>query len=75
METNSTKLSNLQLELLKHFNQNVSEEDLKNIRSIIKKYFADKITNRFDKIWDEKGWSNETMENFLKEDMRKRDHN
>lgn len=75
METNRTKLSNLQLELLRHFNQNVSEEDLQNIRDIIAKYFADKLTNRFDKVWDNEGWTNETMETFLKEDMRKRSGN
>ncbi len=75
MDTNSTKLSNLQLELLKHFNQNVSEEDLKNIRDMIAKYFTNKLSDRFDKIWDEKGWTDETMEKFLKEDMRKRTSN
>jgi hypothetical protein len=64
------KLSNLQLELLKVFSRNLSDTQLLEIKRILVQYFAQKATEEMDKVWDEKGWTNETMEGFLKEKMR-----
>ena len=64
------KLSNLQIELLKVFSRNLSDVQLLEIKQILANYFAQKATEEMDKIWDEKGWTNETMEGFLKEKMR-----
>lgn len=53
--------SNLQLELLKLYADNISEKDLKAIQRLIARYFADKATNEADKIWDEKGYTAEKL--------------
>jgi hypothetical protein len=60
-------LSNVQLQLLKLFAQDVPEEDLKEIQRMIVRYFAEKATAAADKDWDEKGY---TAEQFKKEHMR-----
>ena len=64
------KLSNLQIELLKVFSRNLSDVQLMEIMQILAQYFAQKATEEIDKIWDERGWTNDTMEGFLKEKMR-----
>jgi len=61
-------LTNLQLELLKIYSFNISDEQLSEIRQILTQYFADKATEEMDKLWDENGWTNETMDEWLKGD-------
>ena len=46
-------LSNLQLELLRVFNFNLSEEQLKEIRALLADYFADKVTSEMDTLFEE----------------------
>ncbi|MFK7946004.1 MAG: hypothetical protein AB8G11_00320 [Saprospiraceae bacterium] len=60
-------LSNMQLELLKLYSNNVSDEDLLAIKRLLAKFFMQKAIKEADKVWDEKGYTNETMENWLKE--------
>jgi hypothetical protein len=60
-------LSNIQLELLKLYANNVSEEDLLAIKRLLAKFFMQKAIQEADKVWDEKGYTNETMDNWLKE--------
>lgn len=50
-------LSNLQLQLLQLFAQDVSEEDLKAIQRMIVRYFAEKASDAADEDWEEKGYS------------------
>lgn len=61
-------LTNLQLELLKIYSFNISDEQLSEIRQILTQYFADKATTEMDRLWDENGWTNETMNEWLKGD-------
>lgn len=58
-------LSNLQIELLQLYSQEVSEEDLLAIKRLLAKYFADRASDAMDQLWDEKGWTNETMDEWL----------
>jgi len=60
-------LSNIQLQLLQLFADNVPEEDLKAIQRMIVKYFAEKASDAADQDWDDRGY---TAENFKKEHMR-----
>lgn len=60
-------LSNLQLQLLQLFAQDVSEEDLKAIQRMIVRYFAEKASDAADQDWEEKGYS---VEHFKGEHMR-----
>ncbi len=61
-------LTNMQQELLKLYSSNVEEADLLHIKRCHAKYFASKAIAEADRIWDEKGYTNELMGNWLKED-------
>jgi len=61
-------LTNVQLELLKVFSYQLSEEELKELRKEIGKFFLHKAVNEADRVWDERGYSNELMERWLREE-------
>jgi hypothetical protein len=61
-------LSNLQIELLQLYSQNVSEEDLIAIKRLLARYFADRASDEMDKLWEEEGWTNDTMDEWLSDD-------
>jgi hypothetical protein len=63
----SQPLSNVQEELLKLYSQNLSPEELKDLKTVLGKYFARKSTKEADRIWDNKKYSNETMDAWLNE--------
>ena len=63
-------LTNLQLELLKVFSFNLSDQQIKEIRGLLAKYFAEKATQEMDKLWESQDWTNETMEEWSKEHLR-----
>ena len=64
------KLTNLQQELLKLYAQQVGETDLQNIRELIGRYFADRLTTLADKAWQEQGWSDQTMHDWLNDEQQ-----
>lgn len=64
------KLTNLQLELLKVFSFELSEEQVLEIRSLLANYFAEKATEEADRLWEAKGWTDETMEQWANEHFR-----
>ncbi|MEM1320313.1 MAG: hypothetical protein AAGG75_08650 [Bacteroidota bacterium] len=67
---NPKKLSNIQLELLKMFSLDLSEEQLKEIKDLLSKYFADKITDQMDQLFEENNWGEEQIEKWAQEHMR-----
>ncbi len=60
----SQKLSNLQLELLKLFAMGVSEKELREIKRMLAKYFMEKTIEEANKVWDERGYTNELMDEW-----------
>lgn len=66
----STKLSNLQLELLKLYARPISDEELKDIKRMLAEYFVKKMDEELDRQWGEKGWTQETMEEWKNEHLR-----
>lgn len=60
-----TPLSNLQLELLKLYARQVSDSDLSNIKEIIGRYFAERLTKMADEAWEKNNWTDEDMERIL----------
>lgn len=70
MRQSTNRLTNLQLELIKLFNYNLSQAQLLEVKDLLSKYFSDKATNEMDRIWEEKGLSNVTMDSWLNEHMR-----
>ncbi len=72
---NSEKgLSNLQLELLKVFSFDISDEQLREIKAMLANYFAKKVTSDVDKLFDEKGWNLDKIEEWSEEHMRTGDN-
>ncbi len=65
---NAQPLSNLQLELLKLYSTNLEERDLLEIKRLLAHYFAQRAIRGADKIWEEKGLSNEDMDKWLNEE-------
>ena len=58
-------LTNLQLELLKLYSFNLPDEQLIEIKRLLANFFADKASDEMDKLWEEKGWTNDTMDEWL----------
>ncbi len=71
MET-TDKLTNVQIELLKLFQYNLPEKQLVEIKNMLAKYFAQTATNEMDKLWDERDWGNDTMNDWAGEHLRKK---
>lgn len=59
-------LSNIQLELLRLYGNGIPDQQLLEVREMLIDYFFNKATEEVDRIWDEKGWTNETMNEWLK---------
>ena len=64
------KLSNLQLELLKVFSFDISDEQVKEIKSLLVAYFAEKVTSEMDALFEANDWGEEKIEEWSKEHMR-----
>jgi hypothetical protein len=64
------QLSNLQLELLRVFNFELSEEQLKEIRTLLADYFAEKVTSEMDALFEANDWGEEKIKEWSKEHMR-----
>jgi hypothetical protein len=67
----SFALNNTQLEILKLFRHEQSEDDLKEIKSLLVIYLADKVTREADKAFDDKGQTIAIFEEWKKEHFRK----
>lgn len=63
-------MTNLQLELLKLFNYELSDEQLLEIKELLSNYFAQQATDEMDKVWDEQGLTEGTMDKWLNERHR-----
>ncbi|GAA4458211.1 hypothetical protein GCM10023189_30070 [Nibrella saemangeumensis] len=69
-QTTPSKLSNLQIELLKLYPYNVSEEQLRDIRKLLADYFAQQVDDEMSRLWQEKGWNEQTLQDWKNEHMR-----
>ena len=60
-------LSNIQLELLKVYLAGVPDEWLAEIREMLARYMLEKARDEADKVWQAKGYSEKTIEKWLKQ--------
>ena len=58
-------LTNLQLELLKLYSMELSEEQLKDVQRLLANYFAKQASDEMDRLWEERAWNEGTMEAWL----------
>ncbi|MEZ4952801.1 MAG: hypothetical protein R2825_04405 [Saprospiraceae bacterium] len=68
--TLATPFSNAQLELLKLFSSDLTDNDLEELKRILLAFKFKRVTQLADKIWEEKGWTNEDVERMLHTHMR-----
>ena len=71
MKSPELPLSNIQLELLKLFSRDMEDKDVIEIKRLIVKYLAKKLSIKANEVWEEKNWTNEDMENMLHSNLRK----
>lgn len=70
MSLSQPSLTNLQVELLQLFSLNLPDEELLEIKRLLAKHFADKAADEVDRLWEAKGWSDETMDEWLGDDNK-----
>jgi hypothetical protein len=64
--THIPPFSNLQLELLKLYSTNIPDSDLLVIQRFLARFFMQKAIDEADKIWDERKYTPELMQKWLK---------
>lgn len=67
-------MSNIQLELLKLYANDISDEQLREIKLLLGRYFAEKATRLMDDFMEEKGLTGEDMIKWAHEHDRHEDH-
>jgi hypothetical protein len=67
MSTLEYPLNNAQVELMKLFGTDLSSKDLKDMKQLLSKFFADRAIKAADELWDNKGLSNDDMDKWLNE--------
>ncbi len=64
-------LNDTQLEILKLFSHEQSEEDLQEIKSLLVAYLSDKVVREADKAFDERNYTHEVFDKWKREHFRK----
>lgn len=64
------RITNLQKELMKIFSLELTEQELYEVRNMLAKYFADRASIEMDKLWKERGYTQETINEWLNEHLR-----
>ena len=64
-------LNGTQLEILKLFSSQQSEEDLQELKSLLTAYLADKVVREADAVFEEKQYSEDIFEKWKGEHFRK----
>jgi hypothetical protein len=58
-------LSNVQAELLKVFSADIPDDDLLELKETMAHFLLEKARIKADKIWDDKGYSDEKLQQLL----------
>ena len=61
-------LSNIQAELLKLFSADIPDNHLAELKNMIAKFLLDKARDKADTVWDEKGYTDEKLQQILKKE-------
>ena len=66
----ATKLNPIQIHLLQMFDRLKSESELQELKGFLTNYYAQKVDRESEKIWDEKGMNDETIDELLNMHLR-----
>jgi len=58
-------LSNVQAELLKVFSADIPDKHLAELKNLIARFLLDKARDKADAIWEEKGYTDEKLQQIL----------
>ena len=73
MQANTKQpLTNVQLEILKTFSHQLSDNELLEFRKTIALFFAQRLIQQADKVWNEKEWTEKEVDKMLNTKMRKK---
>jgi hypothetical protein len=75
MKTMENYFSNVQVELLKLYSNNVPDKQLHELKLLIAKYFAEKATEAMDIVWEEKQLTEDEMKKWSHEHNRRKSSN
>ncbi len=64
-----TALNEAQLSILRLVGNLKTVEEANELRQIISDFYARRVDEEMDKLWDEGKWSNEKIEAVIKEDL------
>ena len=70
MDTMNVGLNQAQMDFLRLLSHFTTEEEVKELNDLVCKYYAQKIDQEMDRLWDEGKWSQEKIEETLKEHLR-----
>ena len=70
MDTMNAGLNQAQMDFLRLLSHFTTEEEVKELNDLVCKYYAQKIDQEMDRLWDEGKWSQEKIEETLKEHLR-----
>jgi hypothetical protein len=65
-----TKLNAVQMHLLKMFARPMNEQDLQAIKALLSNYYAQKVDEESERIWEEKGMSQQSIDELLNAHLR-----
>lgn len=68
MNSSASKLSPLQLELLKIYSFNPTEEELQELKNLLAQFFAKRFTEKVAQTAKEKNITDADLDNWLEED-------
>jgi hypothetical protein len=63
-------LTNLQLELLKFFSLELNEDEMDKLRKLLLDIIVERLDTEVDKVWEERGYTEETVNEWLHTHMR-----
>lgn len=63
--------TNVQLELLKIFSHQLSDNDLLDLKKTLTLFFAQRLIQEADKVWENKNWTDKDIDKMLNTKMRK----
>ena len=66
------RLSNMQLELINMFNYDLSDSQLKDVKTLLSNYFAEQVSDQIDDFFEKNNLGEETIEEWSKEHMRRK---
>lgn len=69
MDELKTPLSNVQIELLKLYSTDLSDEELAELKELLSTFYAKKAIRRADQVWDSKKLSDVVMEEWLNDEQ------